>query len=181
MTDRWTFAQLGQELVSAFEGTPFTVDVSPDRIRVEADLADAEFLALASAREVSVVHGLDITRGRDGKGVVLRDWEREVTLSAGVAKLSGEARFAAGRSWSFQRRIEWGLDERGHFGKQVDVKLRTADLRGRAQQVISRSGWRQGPWYSLPGQAKGAIVMAAIGAVGALVTVAWFLYAAIAR
>lgn len=168
MTDRWTFDELAAELTTAYAGTRYEVSATPDRIRIQADLADAEFLTIAAARKVKMVRGLDITPGRDGKGVVLRDWDREISLTAGVATFTGSAQFSSGRSVSYHREIEWGAGKDGKVGRQVDVTFRTKDLRGRAQQVIDRSGWHRGFWYSLPTSGKGAVVMAVIGGVGGL-------------
>ena len=159
----WTLAQVAAELTRQFEGTPYVVQASPERIRIHADLADATFLDFAGVNKVKVVRGLDIVP--DGKGAaVVRDWEQDLDLTAGVGRLTGSARMFSGASMGFERRIEWGVGADGDWKRQVDFSHSSRQLRGVAVAVLKRAGMYPGWFASLPADAKVGLIVGLIGA-----------------
>lgn len=163
-----SFDQLAERIRTRLAGEPWTVELEGSRILVHADLADATFLTWASVHHVEVVRALEIVAVGPGRAVT-RDIERDLDLSAGVGRLSGTVRVQSGRSWSYQRRIEYGVGTDGSVGRQVDVEFSSARLRGPVTDVLKETGWHQGAWVSLPAEAKGAAVVAVIGGVGGIV------------
>ncbi|PUA79041.1 hypothetical protein [Nocardioides currus] len=152
-------------------GTPYAVDLEGSTIRIHADLADATFLGWASAHRVKVVRGVEVVATRPGVAVV-RDYEQDLDLDAGPARLSGRVRVQSGRTWSYQRRIEWGVGTDGSVGRQVDVRFSSRELHEPVRAVLAASGYRTGFWATLPAESKGALVVGAIGGGGAVVALA---------
>lgn len=163
------FEQVAERVRERLAGTPYTVDLEGSRIIVHADLADAEFFGLASAHKVKVVRGLDIVAKAPGVAIT-RDFEQDLDLSVGVGQLTGQARIQSGRSWSYERRVEYGIGKDGNIGQQVDVRFLSSDLRDPVNAVLKETGWYTGFWGSLPADGKGALIIGAIGGLGALAT-----------
>lgn len=157
-----TFAQIAEELTRRFEGTPYQVEVTPARVRVQADLADARFLTFAGARRVLRVQGTDLVMNAPGK-VVMRDWMRSVKISGGVAGFAGRAQASSGRSWSFSSSKELGADRDG-VGTKVDYTFSSRELHEPITEVLKEAGWHSGWFSTLPREAKGGVIMAALGA-----------------
>jgi hypothetical protein len=164
------FAEVAAALRERFAGTPYTVELEGSRIRVHADLADATFLTWAAAHHVTVVRGVDVVTPKPGVALV-RDVEQDIELSAGSARLSGRARVFSGRSWSYERRVEVGVGADGSVGRQVDVTFSSKDLHGPVQEVLRAKGYGAGWFATMPAEAKGALVVGAIGGIGAVVAV----------
>jgi len=158
------------EAVRRFAGTPFVVESEGSVIRVHADLADATFLAWASAHRVRMVHLVEAVATRSGEAIT-RDVARSFRVDAGVGRLGASASQFSGRSWSWTRRIELGVGTDGSVGRQVDINFSPSAIRGPVEDVLRETGWRTTWWRSLPAEARGGVVMGAVGAIGALVTV----------
>ncbi|WP_426246722.1 hypothetical protein [Nocardioides sp. LHG3406-4] len=159
----WTLTQVADELSRQFEGTPYVVHASPERIRIHADLADATFLDFAGVNKVKVVRGLDIVPNGDGLAVV-RDWEQDLDLTAGVGRLTGSTRMFSGSKIGFERRIRWGVGADGDWRRQVDFSSSSRQLRGVAVDVLKRAGMYPGWYATLPADAKAGLIVGLIGA-----------------
>lgn len=163
------FERVAELIRERLDGTAYAVELQGSMIRVHADLADAEFLGWASVHRVKVVRGLEVVAARPGVAIT-RDFEQDFDLSLGVGRLSGSARVQSGRSWSVQRRIEWGVGKDGSVGRQVDVRFSSKEIQGPVNAVLEETGWHAGSWASLPAESKGALVVGIIGGVGAVFT-----------
>lgn len=164
------FERVAELIRERLAGSPYTVELEGSRIRVHADLADAEFLGWASAHKVKIVRGLEIVATKPGVAVT-RDFEQDLELSVGAGRLTGRARVQSGRSYSFERRIEWGMGKDGTVGRQVDVRFSSKEIQGPVNAVLKETGWYSTFWTALPAESKGAVIVGAIGGVGAVVTV----------
>lgn len=164
----WTEQQVAAELARVFADTPYEVAAAPGRIRVSADLADARFMAGPGARRVRTVFTSEVLPKPGGRAAVL-DGLVELDWTAGLdgelrPQLSGRAKVSGGRVHVFTRRIEFGLGPDG-LTKQVDYAFNSGDVHGPINAVLDAAGWRR----QLSAEAKGALIMAAIGFGGALV------------
>lgn len=164
------FEQVAERIRARFVGLPYQVDLTGSRILVHADLADTTYLTWAAAHRVKVVRGVEVVAKAPGVAIT-RDFERDVDISAGIAKLTGTWRVQSGRSWSYQRRVDYGVGTDGSVGKQVDIDFSSTQIQGPVKDVLKETGWYQGPFGSLPAEAKGAVVVAGIAGVGAVVAV----------
>lgn len=158
----WPIERVAAEIRRRLEPTPYEVLVKPDRIVVEADLADARFLGPGSVRDVRVLRGLEVVLRDDGRPLV-RDFERDVDWTAGVGRFTGSARVFSGVTYKYERRVEVGADRDG-VGAKVDYTTSWQQVRGPVVEVLKEAGWYGGWWASLPSEAKGAVVVGAIGA-----------------
>jgi len=163
------FEQVAALIRERLAGTPYVVDGQGSRIRVHADLADTEFLGLASAHKVKVVRGTEVVATKPGVAIT-RDFEQDLDLSLGVGRLTGQARIQSGRIWSYERRIEYGVGKDGAVGRQVDVRFSSSDIQDPVNAVLKETGWHAGFWGALPADGKVGLIMGAIGGGGAVVT-----------
>jgi hypothetical protein len=160
-------AEVADALRERFAGTPYTVELQGSQIRVHADLADARFLTWAAAHHVKVVRGVDVVTPKPGVAL-MRDFEQDVDLSGSTGRLSGKARVFSGRSWSYERRVEVGVGTDGSVGRQVDVTFSSSDLHGPVLDVLAAKGYGAGWFATMPAEAKGALVVGAIGGIGGI-------------
>jgi hypothetical protein len=163
------FERVADLIRERLAGTPYTVELQGSRILVHADLADAEFLGWASAHKVTVVRGLEVVATKPGVAIT-RDFEQDLDLSVGVGRMTGSVRVQSGRSWSVERRVEWGMGKDGKIGRQVDVRFTSREIRGPVNAVLTETGWHSNFWTALPAEAKEALIVGAVGGVGAVVT-----------
>lgn len=163
------FERVAELIRERLAGSPYSVDLEGSMIRIHADLADAEFLGLASAHKVKVVRGLEVVASRPGVAIT-RDFEQDLDLSVGAGRLTGRARIQSGRSWSYERRIEVGVGKDGKVGRQVDVRFSSRELQDPVNALLKETGWHSGFWTSLPAESKGALIVGIIGGAGAVVT-----------
>lgn len=160
-----------ERIRARFADTPYVVEVAGSIVRVRADLAAATFLTWAAAHHVKEVRGVEVTAVRPGQATT-RDFAQGFELSAGGGRLTGRARMESGRSWSYSRRIEFGVGTDGSIGKQVDIEYDTSSIQRPVNEVLRETGWYT-TWYAaLPAEARGGLVVGAIGAVGGLAAVA---------
>lgn len=162
------FSEVADLIREKLSGTPYAVELEGNRIRVSANLADSEFLGLASAHKVKVVRGVEIVTTKPGV-TITRDFEQDLDLSLGVGQLAGSARVLSGRSWSTTRRLEYGWGKDGTFGRQVDVRFSSSEIRAPVQEVLKETGWYPGFWASQPPEGKFALIMAGMGASGVVI------------
>ncbi len=162
------FERVAELIRERLAGTPYAVELEGSMIRVHADLADAEFLGWASAHKVKVVRGLEVVASRPGVAIT-RDFEQDLDLSVGAGRLTGRARVQSGRSFSYERRIEWGMGKDGKVGRQVDVRFSSKEIQEPVNAVLKETGWYSSFWTALPAESKGALIVGAIGGGGALV------------
>jgi hypothetical protein len=64
-----------------------------------------------------------------------------------------------------------GVGTDGSVGRQVDYSFTSADLHRPVREVLAEKGYATGWFATLPADAKGALVVAGIAGVGAVVTV----------
>lgn len=172
------FERVADLIRERLAGTPYVVEQQGSMIRVHADLADAEFLGWASAHKVSVVRGLEVVASGPGAAIT-RDYEQDLDLSVGVGRLTGHARVQSGRSWSIERRLEWGVGKDGRVGRQVDVRFSSRQIQDPVNAVLKETGWYTSFWSAQPAEAKVGLVVGAIGGVGGLITAVVLAVAAI--
>jgi len=158
----WTFDQVHAAIDHHFAPTPYAVTRKGDKIKIQADLADATFLGWASAHHVQEIRGVEVT-AKDGKAIT-RDYSRSISVSGGSATLTGNAKYSSGRQWSYEKNIEYGVGLDGSVGRQVDYTYTPNEIKRPVNDILERSGWYAGAIGSLPTDAK-------IGAIVAIVTV----------
>jgi hypothetical protein len=159
--------EVAERIRARFEGTPYAVEVEGSTIRVRADLADATFLTWAAAHHVREIGGVEVTATRAGQAIT-RDFSQGFELDAGAGRLTGRAHVQSGRSWSYTRRIEYGVGTDGSIGTQVDIDFGSSEIQRPVSEVLRETGWYT-TWYAaLPAEAKGGLVIGVIGGVGGL-------------
>lgn len=160
-TDRknpWPVEWLAPALATAFEGTPYVVRSNGQSILVHADLVDARWQHVATARRLRQTFVARFTP-TDRAGVIRRtDETRRLDGSAGPQGLGAQTAVASGRQWSYTRRVEYGLGLDG-FKKRVDYEFSTSEINEPVSQIMERAGWRA----TLDAESKGALAMGAMG------------------
>ena len=164
------WSQVAERFRARFAGRPLTVETVGWVIRVRADLADATFLTWAAAHHVREVRSVEVVAKKPGEAIT-RDVAQGFELRGGVGVLSGSARLQSGRSWSYTRRIELGVGTDGSVGKQVDIDFSSSQIQGPVDEVLEETGWKASWWGALPAEAKGALVMAVVGGLGAVAAI----------
>lgn len=159
--------EVARRIEARFADTPFDVETEGSTIRVRGDLADATFLTWAAAHHVKEVRGVEVVAKKPGQAIT-RDYSQSFNLRGGVGVLSGRARVQSGRSWSYTRRVELGVGTDGTIGKQVDIDFSSSEIQGPINEVLKETGWYTSWFGALPAEAKGALVMAAIGGIGGI-------------
>jgi hypothetical protein len=161
---------VARRLEARFAGTPYVVESEGSIIRVRADLADATFLTWAAAHHATVLRGVEVVAKKPGQAIT-RDFSQDFDVRGGVGVLSGRARVESGRSWSYTRRMEVGVGTDGSVGRQVDVDFSSSEIQDPVHEVLEETGWYTSWFGALPAEAKGAVVMAAVGGLGAIAAV----------
>lgn len=167
---RWTFAELAGALATRFADSPYTVRGNNDTLVIQADLADARWRHLATVRDLKDTFVVTLEKTREG---TLRrtDETRTVEWHAGVPSIGGiEATMRSGREWSYRRRVEIGVTERG-IEKPVDYEFSTEDINRPLGTVLKDAWWKT----ALPAAAKGALMMAAMAVLPWVVIVPYLL------
>jgi hypothetical protein len=164
------FAEVAERIRARLADKPYTVDTEGSTIRIRADLADATFLTWAAAHRVREVRGTDVVGTAPGQAII-RDIVLGFELSGGRAGVTGEAHAFSGRSWSYSRRIEYGFGTDGTLGRQVDIDFATTDISGPVIDVLKETGWYTSWFAAQSAETKGAIVMGAVGGLGAVAAV----------
>jgi hypothetical protein len=162
--------EVARRLEARFAGTPYVVESEGSIIRVRADLADATFLTWAAAHHATVLRGVEVVAKKPGQAIT-RDFSQDFDVRGGVGVLSGRARVESGRSWSYTRRMEVGVGTDGSVGRQVDVDFSSSEIQDPVHEVLEETGWYTSWFGALPAEAKGAVVMAAVGGLGAIAAV----------
>lgn len=154
---RWSFEELARGIAARLADTPYTVRANQDAIVIHADLADERWRHLATLH--SLKDAFLVTLDRTGSQTVRRtDDRRRLEWHAGVPSLGGvQATMQSGREWSYTRRVEYGLTEKG-LNKAVDYTFSTGEINRPLQATLKEAGWRT----ELPAAAKGALAMAAM-------------------
>lgn len=162
-----SWPEVAERIRARFDGTSYAVEVEGSVVRVRADLADAAFLTWAAAHHVSEVSGVEVAATRPGQAIT-RDFSQGFELHAGAGRLTGRAHVESGRSWNYTRHIELGVGTDGSVGKQVDVDFGSSEIQGPINEVLRETGWYTTWFAALPAEARGALVIGAIGGVGGL-------------
>ena len=165
-----SFAEVAERIRARLAGTPYDVEVEGSTIRVRADLADAAFLTWAAAHRVRDVRSLEVVAVGPGK-TIMRDLVQSFEVRGGAAGLTGRARILSGRSWSYTRRIEYGVGADGSVGKQVDIDFSSSEIQKPVIEVLKETGWYTSWFAAQSAETRGAIGMAAFAGVGAIVAV----------
>jgi hypothetical protein len=160
--------EVAERIRARFQGTPYAVEVEGSIVRVRADLADATFLTWAAAHHVNEVRGVEVVAPRPGQAIT-RDFSQGFEIDAGAGRLTGSAHVESGRSWSYTRRIEYGVGTDGSVGRQVDIDFGSSEIQGPVNEVLRETGWYTTWFAALPAEAKGGLVMGAVGGIGGLV------------
>lgn len=163
------WADVADRIRARFEGTPFVVETEGSVIRVRADLADATFLTWAAARHLREVVTVEAVAVKPGQAIT-RDVVQGLEVTAGLGRLTGRGRVFSGRRVSRTRHVEYGVGADGTFGRQVDIDVGSAEIQGPVDEVLTATGWRPSWWAALPAEAKGGVVMGAVGLLGAIAT-----------
>ena len=121
----------------------------------------------AAAHHVHEVRGVEVAATRPGQAIT-RDFSQGFELDAGAGRLTGRAHVESGRSWSYTRRIEYGVGTDGSIGKQVDIDFSSSEIQRPINEVLRETGWYTTWFAALPAEAKGGLVMGVIGGVGGL-------------
>ena len=176
----WTEQQVAAEVARAFSGTPYDVLAAPGRIRVQADLADARFASLVSRHRVRFAHTTDVVT-RAAPRYVLLDAQRRVEWVAGPdgdgrVELAGGMSMQGGRIVGRSFRKEYAVTPKGRK-LVVDYDFSTSSVHGPLREVLDAAGWQA----RLGAEARGALVIAAIGASSVVIVPLAFLVQYLAR
>lgn len=163
-----SFAEVADRIRERLAGMPYDVEVEGSTIRVRADLADAAFLTWAAAHRVRDVRSVEVVAVGPGK-TIMRDLVEGFEVTGGAAGLTGRAHTFSGRSWSYTRRIEYGLGADGSVGKQVDIDFNSSEIQKPVIEVLKETGWYTSWYAAQSAETRGAIGMAAFAGAGAVV------------
>lgn len=165
----WPLPAVAAALAEAFDGTPYVVLAAPGRIRVHADVVDARWQHLATERALS--SSVVVTLSEKAPGVLRRnDAAHRVETVAGVPQIGAQVAVQSGRTWSYQRRVEYGVGLDG-FRKRVDYEFSTSELNAPIKAVLGASGWRT----AMDAETRTALIIGALGASSIIVVPAVFL------
>ena len=155
--DPWLWEDLVRAVAMAFDDTPYLVMADQDQIRISANLADAPYRHLLTARRLTTTFASTLVRTKPGTARRL-DVLHHVDRHAGPGGLGAVAALSSGRSWHFSRRQEWALNRYG-FHKVVDYRFSTRDVNVPLDHALKLAGWRQ----TLDAESKGALVIGILG------------------
>jgi len=140
------------------EGTPYTVVEQPYGFDVTVDLADARWLTLTAAHGLTKVFTHEVHVKKPGR-YGITDVEHTVSYGAGGASLTAARSIKRGRVYSYQRRVEVGVDaDTGHVGKVFDYTFRAGEGRQLIRRAATDLGWRE----QMNGEQLGALWFAGI-------------------
>lgn len=165
-----SFAEVADRVRARLAGTPYVVDASGRVIRVRADLADATFLTWAAVHRVREIRGMEVV-ATGPRRAVIRDTVQGYELAGGTARLRGKAHAFSGRSWSYTRRVDYGVGTDGSVGRQVDIDFASSEIQKPVIEVLKETGWYSSWFSAQSAETKGAIVVAAVAGVGAIAAV----------
>lgn len=156
----WPLADVAAALAQELEGTPYLVEHNEQMIRVTWDLEDRSWWVLAQKNGTDRVFETRLVQAGDAK-LSRTDISHQLDWQAGVPVVGSlKASTAAGRVWTYEKRIEWGTDAEG-LSRKVDYTFKTRDLNKPLAAVLRRAGWGR---PVLDGNAQGAVFVAGIGA-----------------
>lgn len=158
-TEPWTLEQVAGDLAKRLEGTPYVVQYNDRMIQVTWDLGDQSWWVLAQKNGIRRVFETRLVKAKNDKLSRTDIWH-DLDWQAGVPHLRARAESGAGRSWRYERRIEFGTDGDG-LTKKVDYTLNTKDLNEPLAKVLRRGGWGEA---GLGAEALGALMVGGIGA-----------------
>lgn len=147
-------------------GTPYVVTETPSGFDVALDIVDAQWFGLYSAEGLTKVFVHHVAVPGDGTYAVTDDaftleWEAGVpTLSASVERTRGHV-----KEVGFEK--VWAFDRSGRFGKVVDVRFDSE----RGRRLIRDAAKDVGLDRERGNAERIGLVVAVIGALGALLTV----------
>jgi hypothetical protein len=148
------------------QGTPYTVVEQPYGFDLTVDLADARWLTLTAAHGLTQVFTHEVHVKKSGR-YGITDVEHTVSYGAGGASLTAARSIKRGRVYSYQRRVELGVDARtGEVGKVVDHTFRADEGRQLIRRAATELGWRE----RMNGEQLGALWFAGITVVLLVVT-----------
>ena len=165
-----------QELVDRIrelaEGSPYVLEETPEGFDLRLDAVDARWYSLMHKNRLSKVFTHHVRLDEASRTLKIIDDFRTVSWRAGagadgegpVPVLSVRAERVRGRNIEVSRRIEYGWNEAGEFGKAVDYSLDSREGHKLIRAAAEGTGWKE----RMPAEVKGALVMAAIGGLGGL-------------
>lgn len=144
------------------KGTPYAVVERPYGFDLTVDLADAKWLDLTAAHGLEHVFTHEVHVKKPGR-YGITDVDNEVTYGAGAGSggvgLRAGKRMSKGRVYSYQRRVEFGMDARtGKVGKVVDYSFRAGEGRDLIRRAATELGWKE----QMNGEQLGALWFAGI-------------------
>lgn len=156
----WSVGTVASALAHELEGTPYLVEHNEWIIRVTWDLGDRSWWVLAQKNGTDRAFETRLVLAGPGK-VTRTDHWYALNWQAGVPVLgSWQASTASGRVRKYEKRMEWGTDRDG-LSKTVDYTVNTNHLDRPVAEVLERAGWGRS---GLGAEAKGALIVGAIGA-----------------
>ncbi|GAA3611792.1 hypothetical protein GCM10022199_14580 [Marihabitans asiaticum] len=151
----WSLGQVAAGIARRLDGAPYRVLADDDTIVVTADLADARWRHLLTARGLKDTMTV-VLRHTGGRSLRRTDETRQIEWHAGVPSIGASAKVSSGRQWGYRRQINFAVTERG-VSKPVDYEFSTADLNGPIRETMQAAGWKT----ALSADAKGGLAMAA--------------------
>ena len=151
--------------------SPYKVEPTERGFDVEVDVADAQWYGLIDKQGLkqSLTHHVSVDPDAKTFKVVddIRRVEWQVGADGARPVLSASAGRAVGRVVELGGRKEWAWDEKLRYGKVLDYTLNSEESRELIRTAAREVGYQE----RMPGVVKGAVVLAGIAIVGAVVTV----------
>ncbi|MCM2577951.1 hypothetical protein [Streptomyces meridianus] len=157
------------------EGSPYVPAETPKGFDLRMDVADARWHTLMYRHRLTKVCTHHVRLDASSRTFKIIDDCRTVSWRTGagaggegpVPVLSARAERIRGRSIEVSKRVEFGWNEAGDPGKVVDYRLDSREGHRLIRKAAQEAGWKE----RMPAEVKGAIVMAAIGGLGAVAAV----------
>ncbi|MBD5785028.1 hypothetical protein IF650_02430 [Cellulosimicrobium terreum] len=164
-----TAADLAHVVAPTLENTPYRiVDARPDGFELRADLADARWWGLLSRSGTRTVFSHVVRVSGSGRYRIEQrsyrlDWRTGLDGSL-VPYATADVQVTRGRSWSYQRRVEVGMDDDGRVGTVVDIDFSS----GEGSRIVTDAARSLGMKRGLTGSEKAGVVGAVVGGIAAL-------------
>lgn len=150
----------------AAQGTPYAVTETGRGFDVHLALVDAQWWGLLNRAGLRRTFTYEVRVDETERSFSVTDVARDVEWVAGAPRIAASRSFARGRIISRRYETIWALDDSGRPAKVVDHRFDSAEGRdlvvavGRQLALTQHRGAAE----------RGALVMAVIGGVGAVVT-----------
>jgi hypothetical protein len=165
--------ELVTELMNRATGSPYVITETDKGFRLELNIVDAKYYTLMYKNGLKKSFIIDATVHEQKKTVTTTDtlyaldWQAGADISQLAPRLGARINVQKGEVFQFEMHKEFGVSEEGKVGKVVDYTYSTSEVKKWLDTQLDDMKWRR----AMGGTAKGAIVVAAIAGIGAIVAV----------